>query len=75
VDPEVVTQFNCLQQTGNFCPSSPNAPSPLNSSMTSSAAMSSGTTSRQAAADAFFALPGVQEDNLGSLETLSAFPP
>jgi hypothetical protein len=79
VDPEVLTQFNCLQQTGNFCPSASNGPAPMSSSATPSTQMSSSTTSapvsnstisRQAAADAFFALAGMQEDNLGSLGAL-----
>jgi hypothetical protein len=80
VDPEVVAQFNCLQQTGNFCPSMSNGPAAMSGNTTAastavsstaafSALISSTPTSQQAAAlDAFFALVG-QEDDLGLLAT------
>ena len=71
MDPEVVQQFNCLQQTGNFCPSSSNGPTAMSSSTSSSTTMSSSTTSRQAATDAFFTLAGGQEHQDGSLGALS----
>ena len=70
MDPEVVTQFNCLQQTGDFCPSASTGPAAMSSSSTTSAPVSNSTISRQAAADAFFALAGMQEDDLGSLGAL-----
>ncbi len=80
VDPEVVTQFNCLQQTGDFCPSSSNGPAAMSSSSsspttssssTSLTTMSAHTTPSQAAADVLFALMGTQDQDLGSLGTLS----
>jgi len=71
VDPEVLTQFNCLQQTGNFCPSSSNGPAAMSSSTSSSTTMSTPIISGQMAADAFFALAGNQKEDLGSLGTLS----
>jgi hypothetical protein len=77
VDPEVVTQFNCLQQTGNFCLSSSMGPTgggrrtsstpTLKTSSTSSTSMSVLTNSGQAATDAFFARLAVQGDDLVSL--------
>jgi hypothetical protein len=45
VDPEVLTQFNCLQQTGNFCPSMSNAASPMSSSSLSPTTTTSNTAS------------------------------
>ena len=67
MDPEVVTQFDCLQQTGNFCPSSSNGPA----AMSGGGAASPTTTGaranpRLAATDAFFALMGTPDDGLGS---------
>jgi hypothetical protein len=50
VDPEVVTQFNCLQQTGNFCPSASNGPAAMSSNMTSSPTMSTAATMTSASA-------------------------
>jgi hypothetical protein len=71
VDPEVVTQFNCLQQTGNFCPSTSNAASPRTSATPSPTTISGSTASSQPlAVDAFFALAGEQGDALASLGTL-----
>src|SRR6516225_582191 len=43
VDPEVVTQFNCLQQTGAFCPSASNGPTATSNSTSSSPATSPST--------------------------------
>jgi len=81
VDPEVVTQFNCLQRTGNFCPSASNgsttmsssttAAPTVSSSSTSAPPMSAQTTEQREAADAVFALMGMPEDDLGSLGNLS----
>jgi hypothetical protein len=42
VDPEVVTQFNCLQQTGNFCPATSNAASAMTSTTTISTGKDAG---------------------------------
>jgi hypothetical protein len=77
VDPEVVTQFNCLQQTGHFCQAQSNAASPMvvtipsqtsTGSLTtvSSPALSSLSSSQQAAVDALFAL-GFDLASLGLL--------
>jgi hypothetical protein len=66
VDPQVLTQFNCLQQTGDFCPSASNGPAAMSSS-SSPASMSAQTTPNQAAADALFALMGSQGSDLGLL--------
>jgi hypothetical protein len=77
VDPEVVTQFNCLQQTGQFCPSNSNGPMMKSISPAAPTTMGSPPSSRPAAADAFFALVGMHEDDgmpeedLGPLVTLS----
>ena len=78
MDPEVVTQFNCLQQTGDFCPSastgpaamsssSTTSPTPMSTSTASSPTMSALTTPSQAAVDALFALMGTPNEDLGSL--------
>jgi len=74
VDPEVVQQFNCLQQTGNFCPSTSNGPTAMSSTANSLSTTgdSSTTTSGnsapiQTAVDAFFAVMGAQEGDLDSL--------
>jgi hypothetical protein len=75
-----VTQFNCLQQTGNFCPSASNGPTATSSGTGSSPTMSAESapsptmsvhiSAGQAATDAFFALVGTQEADLGSLGAL-----
>src|SRR5215471_12595009 len=64
VDPEVVTQFNCLQQTGNFCPSKSNASETVVTIQTSigplttlsDPTVSSLSNAQQKAVDALFAL-------------------
>jgi hypothetical protein len=85
VDPEVVAQFNSLQQTGNYIPSGANG-SAGTSSTTNSSSGSSSTSSPmlntssgslttssgnsapiQTAVDAFFALTGTLDANLGLL--------
>jgi hypothetical protein len=74
VDPQVVTQFNCLQQTGSFCPSMSNGPSmstagtAMTGSTSTSTMMSPAsaqTASGQAALDALFALMAAQDIDLG----------
>jgi hypothetical protein len=81
VDPEVVAQFNCLQQTGNFCPSASNGPTTMSGTANSlSTTGDSSTTTRgnsapiQTAVDAFFALMGTQDSELGlsGLSTISS---
>ena len=82
MDPEVVTQFNCLQQTGDFCPSASTGPAAMSSSSTTSPTPMSASTApspttsaltapQLAAADALFALMGTPDDGVGSLGTLS----
>jgi hypothetical protein len=84
VDPEVVNNFNCLQQTGNFCSSSSSGDTAMSSntssaapmgSTTLSSSMANSTISRHAAADALFALAGMQKDDLGSMAAPSPFHP
>ena len=81
MDPEVVAQFNCLQQTGNFCPSTSNGPTPMSSSSTSPAPMSStspapmsnstGQVGQQVAHDLVFAVADKQVEQGGSLGTFT----
>jgi hypothetical protein len=70
VDPEVVTQFNSLQQTGNYVPSGGNPPPGGGARAPSAPAMSGGTARVLSSTDAFFALMGTQGDSLGSMEIL-----
>jgi hypothetical protein len=67
-----VTQFNCLQQTGNFCPATSNAASAMTISTPAMSTTAMSTASRQMVADAFFAQLGKQGKEAGSLGTLSA---
>ena len=55
MDPEVVAQFNSLQQTGNYIPSGstgPTAMSSINSSPTTSSSTASAPTMRSSSASA-----------------------
>ena len=76
MDPEVVAQFNSLQQTGNYIPSGSSGPTAMSSissspttssSITASMSMSAPATHSHAAADALFALMGTQAGDLGLL--------
>jgi len=81
VDPEVVQQFNCLQQTGNFCPSASNGPTTMSGTANSlsspmnlaSDSLTSNSAPIQTAVDAFFAVMGTQNGQL-ELLGLSALP-
>ena len=75
MDPEVVTQFDCLQQTGKFCPSAANGPMTTSSSPSPAAtpasapspATSANPAPSPAAVDALFALMGTPDGGLGVL--------
>jgi hypothetical protein len=85
VDPQVVAEFNCLQQTGNFCPSTSTGSAEMSSSTNSSSGSSSTSSptmnsasqspssvsahpaSIQTAVDAFFAVMGTPQGELGLL--------
>jgi hypothetical protein len=72
VDPEVVTQFICLQQTGSFCLSLSNAASPLIIITTTDlATVDTSTISPQTLLDTLFAEAATLGVDLGSLAHLS----